>query len=77
MIGKHKNSLLLLIAALGFYLVFGFLIPELYYSEPQTETKAAADAISGVRVVLKSVVPYITFIMSALAVVVLFKEQGK
>ena len=77
MIENHKNSLLLLIAAISFYLLFGILIPELFYSEPQTETKAAADAISGVGVVLKSVVPYITLIMSALTVVVFFRGQGK
>ena len=76
MIGKHKVSLLLLIAAIGIYLVFGFLIPEMYYSEPQTETEAAADAIGVVGVVVKSVVPYITLVMSAMAVVLFIKEQG-
>ncbi len=62
---KYNKSICGLLAAVGFYGVFGVLIPEYLLSEPSTSSPGAADAVRSISPVMK-----VAVLASSLALVV-------
>jgi len=74
MLDKHKTSILMLIVAISFYVIFGLIIPELYYSSPEPASRGLEHATAGLGQVLKKVVPVMALIMGLYAAARFFNE---
>ena len=53
---KYSKSIYGLLAAVGFYGIFGLLIPEYLLTEPSTSSFGSADAVRSISPVTKTVV---------------------
>lgn len=65
---KHKNSLMMLAGAVLFYVVFGIVVPDVYYGSPEDATKPVEHAVAAVGEVLRQISPYIAIVLGAYAV---------
>ena len=74
---KHKLSILLLAGAIAFWLIFGIIIPDVFYGSPEDATKPVEHATAAVGQVLRKISPYLTLAMVGLAAARFFKELRK
>ena len=60
---KYSKSIYGILAAVGFYAVFGLLLPEFLVAEPSTSSPGAADAVRSISPVMKIAVLAITLLL--------------
>ncbi len=71
---KHKTSLAMLAAAIGFYVVFGIIIPDAFYGSPEDTARPVQHATAAVGKILQKVSPFLAIMMGAYALARFVKE---
>ena len=71
---KHKTSLLMFAGAILFYVIFGILVPGVFYGSPEARTSGAAHAMATLSQFLRQGSVYVALLLRTYALARLMKE---
>ena len=74
---KHKSSLMMLVGAILFYVVFGIIVPDVFYGSPESATKPVDHATAATGQLVRSVALYVTIVLTGYGIVRFMKEAKK
>ena len=77
MLEKHRTSLMMLLGAILFYVVFGIIVPDVFYGSPESATKPVEHATAATGQVLRSLALYVTIVLAGYGIVRFMKETKK
>jgi len=71
---KHKISLMMMAGAIAFYVIFGIVVPDVFYGSPEAATRPVEHATAALGQVLRKISPYFAIVFGAYALARFIKE---
>ena len=71
---RHTTSLMMLLAAIAFYVIVGRIMPDMMYADPATASSGMEHASAGVGQLMRTIAPFFAAIFAVYAAVKFLQE---